>query len=451
MSHHQEIEHADLEPQTRTYPCPVDCGVKPFITLEYLHSHVKCNHLEILSSPTQLPPSNVSDRDAQPDRRAQLDDFLAEAYLPGMENNLNAIADQRASREVDSFTVDDLHLQKSSRRAHNPRVHHEPRMRRPNSLMQRQLPARTADDHAVEIQRHFRNTRSDRGLHITATNSNASFQRQALRGQHTMEGINNFDVQHERSPSRPQYINSPTPSLSGQFTSRMQISDQSHVFQGSSDFGEELAHSGIQQDHQGMSVAMRTAPLRTSTAFQRSWDPQNQATNPLNQQNLDSYDNIGFTQTDASFQPNYDYSNMPVPTAQTGGFSNGYVPPGFQTDTQNTTYLMNDGTWLEGPVITLNNGSVIDADQDDDLTFALNTLHSDQILSQQNNPPNLDYSNLSSSGASESLLSPVDAPNLFNDNKHGDEWESASLMYGINNMGIGSSPPGLAVVDASER
>jgi hypothetical protein len=466
---HKEIEYADPQPQTGTYPCPVGCGVKPFRKSEYLHNHVKCNHLEIMSSLTQLPPSNVSERDAQPDRLAQLNDFLAEAYLPGMEHNLIAIADQGASEEIDSLTIDDFRQQKSSRRAENPRNHHMARIRRPNSLMQRQLSERTADDHAVEIQGQFGITRSDCGPGIRATNSNASFQRLALQCQDIMEGINNFDLQHERSPSQAQHINSPAPSLSGHFTRTMQISDQTHIFQSSSDFGEDLAHSAIQQDHQGITVTMDTVPLRTSTALHRSLDPRNQPTNLVTTQTPDPYDSIGLTQTDSNFQPNYGYSKPRVPlysgqgaltpTAQTKGFSNSYAPPGFHTETQDSGYLMDDTTWLsftippnaaKGPIITLNDGSMLQADQDDDLTFDLNTFNSDPTLPQQNNIPNLDYSNMSSSGASESLLSPVDASNLFTD-RHREEWDSASLRYGFNNMGIVRRPPCLAAIDALER
>jgi len=468
MKRHQEID-ADLQPQTGAYPCPARCGVKPFRKSEYLHNHVKCNHLEILSTLTQLPPSNVSEHDAQLDRRAQLDNFLAEAYFPGMEHNLITIADQGASGGIDSLTIDDFRQQKSARRAENPRIHHVARMRRPNSLMQRQLSERTTDDHAIEIQGQFGITRSNCAPGITPANPNASFQLPALQGQDIMEGINNFDVQHEVSPSQVQHINSPAPSLSGHFARTMQISDQSPVFQSSSDFGEDLAHSAIQQDHQAVTVTMSTIPLRTSTALHRSLDPQNQPMNLVNTQTPDPYDTIGLTQTDASFQRNYGYSKMRMPMysgqgastfiTQTKGFSNGYAPPEFRTEAQDSRYLMDDATWLsfhippdtaKGPIITLNNGSMPQADQDGDLTFDLNTFNSDPILLQQNDIPNLDYSNMSSSGASESLLSPVDASNLFADRCKG-ELDSASLMNGFNNMGIVCRPPCLAAVDAFER
>lgn len=449
-SRYLEIEYGDRYPPTGTYSCPVGCGVKPFRKPENLHTHVKCSHPEILPRPTQLPPSKVSERDVQPDRRAQLNDFLAEAYLPGMEDNPIAIADQRASGEINPLTVDDLRRRKSSGRAHLQMVYPQPSTRRSNSPMQRQLSTRTADDHAVEIQGQFGITSSDRRLRTAASNSNVSFQRPALWGQHTMEGISNFDVQHGRAPSQTQHINSPTASLSGHFTHTIQISDQSHVFQSSSDFGEELARSAIQQDHPGMSVTMHAVPLCTSTAFYRSLDTHNQSTNPLNLQTLNPYDNIGVTQQEAaSFQSNYDYSNMRVPicsgqgastsTAQKEGFSNGYAPPGFQTDTQDTHYLMNDGYAANGPIITLNDEDMLHAGQDADFTFALSTLDSDPILPQQNNLPYLDYSTLSSSGASESLVSLVDAPNAFTD-KYGEDWDNASLTCGFNNMGMVRRP-----------
>jgi hypothetical protein len=458
LRHHQEIKHVDLRHPIVTYPCPVACGVKPFRKPAYRHNHIKCNHPELLPSPTQLLPSNVSECDTQPDKLAHVREFLAEEYLLGIEDNPIAIPDQRAPGEIDPLTVLNWRQQRSSRRAHQQRVYGEPRIRRSNSPMQSQLSAKTANNHTDELLGQFRSTSSNHGNGFTATNSNASFQWSALRGQQTMEVMSNVSGQHRMLRSHSQHTNSPTPSLVGQFADNMQISDQLRLFPSSSDIGEDVPGLPMQQDHLGMYMTTNTVPIPTSVALHRNWDLQNQSTNSFNPQSFNAYENLGCTPTEVSFQPENNGSDMSVPwsrqgpetsMAQADGFSSGLAHPGFQSDTQDTHYLVNHGSSLRFPIppsaakhpmITLNDGTMLHTGEDADLIFAPNTFNSDPIPSQRSSIPYLYYSTLSSSGASDSIVSPVDAPNPFSD-KFGEDLDgSSSFFNGFNNMEVVRRP-----------
>jgi len=453
LMRHQEIKHADLFPPQITYACEAaECAANRYGTLERLNIHIRCKHPEALESPAQLPTLSVSDRGTQPDRRAQVNEFLAGEYIPGMEDNPIAIPDQRTLGEIYPLTIGNLRPGKSSGGAHRQRVYREPCMRRSTSPMPNQLSARTVDEPAHKLQGQFSITSSNHGMGFTTTASNAPFR----RPQHAREGLSNFNGQLQ---SHTHHTNSPTSSLPHHFANSMQISNQSHPFQICSDIEKEVQTPAIQPDHLGIFATTNTAPLDASATLVEDWRPEDHSMMAFNTHTLNPYGNLGDTQPEISFQAGYIGSDMGVPAwsghdrstsiARTSGFNSDYAPPGFQSGTQDTHCLTNNATSpsflvLPGdatrPMITLSGA---------DFAFTPNTFSSDQILSQPNSLPNLVHGNFSSSGASESVVSPVEAPNTFNDNFR-EDWDACSNFFNdFSNIEIVGRPSFIAAKDSS--
>jgi hypothetical protein len=429
LSHYQEPQHVDVQPPTIVHHCPFSCGAKPFRKLEYLRSHITCAHPDLSLSSTQLSLSNFSEFGPQPDKLAYVQAHLHGKYVPGTENNPTATTDHGASGEID----------RNLRRAHSTETHHgrvlrEPRIRRSTSPMQTQPLARTIDDSAHKLSGKFSIASSNHGIRSTATNSNTSYQGQPLRGQHAMEQMMNFNVQHGIPQSYPQRTNSPTPSFIGQFGQHMQITDQSHL-ETYSEIGEEHGHS--------MFVAPNTALLTSSAAF-----AGNQSMMAFTQQTIIPYGNPEGTHPEIRLQPGYNGSGLGVSlwsgqgastsAAQADVFNSGCTPSSFHSDNLVTNYPRNDGSTMnfaaessivKQPMLMLN-----DSPMNIDYPFASDPFDIEQVMSQRNSVPHLDFGTMSSSGTSESVHSLIDVHNPFPE-KCGDDFET----FGFNNMG-GMSP-----------
>jgi hypothetical protein len=420
LSHYQEPQHVDVQPPTTLHPCPFSCGKPPFRKLEYLRSHITCAHSDPLLSSTQLSLSNFSECGPQPDKLAYVQAHLHGKYVPGTEDNPTAITDHGASGEID----------RNLRRAHSTETHYgrvlrEPRMRRSTSPMQTQPSAMTTDDSAYKPSGKFSIASSNHGIRSTATNSNTSYQGQPLRGQHAMEQMMNFNVQHGIPQSYPQRTNSPTPSFIGQFGQNMQITDQSHL-ETYSEIGEEHRHS--------MFVTPNTALLIPSAAF-----AGNQSMMAFTQQTIIP---------EVRLQPGYNGSGLGVSlwsgqdastsAAQTDVFNSGCTPSSFHSDNLVTNHPRNDRSTMnftaqssivKQPMLMLN-----DSPMNVDYPFASDSFDIEQVMSQRNSIPHLDYCTMSSSGTSESVPSLIDVHNPFPE-KYGDDFDA----FVFNNMG-GMSP-----------
>jgi hypothetical protein len=429
LSHYQEPQHADVQPPTNVHHCQFNCGAKPFRKPEYLRNHITCNHSDLLLSSTQLSLSNFSEYGAQPDKLAYVQAHLHGKYVPGTEDNPTAITDDGASGEI----------ARNWRRAHSTEAHYgrvlrEPSMRRSTSPMQTQPSAMTIDDSVHKPSGKFSIVSSNHGIRSTATNSNTSYQGPPLRGQHAMEQMINFNVQHGIPQSYPQRTNSPTPSFIGQFGQNMQITDQSHL-ETYSEIGEEHRHA--------MFVTPNAALLTPSTAF-----AGNQSMMAFTQQTIIPYGNPEGTHPEIRLQPGYNGSGLGVSlwsgqgastsAAQTDVFNSGCMTSSFHSDNLATNHPRNDGSTMnfavessivKQPMIMLN-----DSPMNVDYPFASGAFDIEQVMSQRNSVPHLDYGTMSSSGASESVPSLTDVHNPFPE-KHGDDFD----IFAFNNIG-GMSP-----------
>ncbi len=459
LRRHQEIKHADLFQPKITYACgAIECRTRRYATIERLQSHINCTHPETLESPAQLPASEISWRDTQPDRRAQVNNFIAGQYLAGMEENPSTIPRQKARGEARPLAIDNRIQGKGSRRSQQQMVHRKTSMRGSVSTMQRQLSARSADDSAGKPLGPLNTASSNHRIGSTVINSNAFFQNPALQARLTVDQMDDFNVQHGVLQSYPHRTNSPTPSLIDRFGHNMQISNQSNLPQTCSEIGEETMDPAVLRERHGMYVT-NTAPLPTSAAFVVNLDPEKQPMMPFNPRSINPYVNLEHTETGVIFQPGYNGTGMEVPAWSGQGssspagqinFLNGtYAPLGFQFNNQNNHYPVNDSSspnfpvtpsTTKQPMLMLNDGTMLNTSHGANFNYAPNTRKIDPVLSQQESLPRLEYSTMSSSGASESIISPVDDPNPYSNN-FGDDLDLASCFFNeFNNVDMVGHP-----------
>lgn len=348
----------------------------------------------------------------------------------------------------------------------NPRVHREP-VRWSSSQMQRHLSTRTVDGTPQRSPSLFNINGSNHEFASTATDLSSSFQRPAHRPDPIMDDINSLTLQAAMPQSQPQLQSSPNPSLVDRFEHNLNISPRSYSYPTSNGVPEEVLPCEIAQNQSEQFLT--THILNTRPAFERNWDTESQSLNIFDSQPLNFYENVASTPTDFNPQSASAYSDMPMQTwseqasstfiAQTGGFENVCGPSGFQSDVQfqQPQYPMNNDLLLDFPVppghtkppsiiVTPEDDQImLNANHNPDFVLTAEIYNTNPISSQRNAyQPSLDLSTLSSSGASEGLISPVDAPGLTNDKYTDDNWDthstthstSHSLWSGLGNMDI---------------
>jgi len=202
-----------------------------------------------------------------------------------------------------------------------------------------------------------------------------------------------------------------------------------------------------------------THALTTPVAFGRNWNQDTQLFNTFNTDALNLYNNVGSAPTNPSLPPCPGYSQVPLQTwseqgpstsmALTDDFNNGYSNPNFQLNAQfqQPQFHMNNDPSLDfalqtrptkapSIIITIleDSQSMLNANQEAGFVLASGDFNMDPITSHGNTyQHSLDWSTLSSSGASESLTSPAEAPNLVGE-KLGEGWDNQSLWLGLDNM-----------------
>jgi hypothetical protein len=129
--------------------------------------------------------------------------------------------------------------------------------------------------------------------------------------------------------------------------------------------------------------------------------------------------------------PTWSEQTFPTTTNQIDDFNGGYGPLGLQPNALITRYIANDGSMpnfpvpssADQPTLMLNDKPM----QNPDFPFAIDELALEQFMSNTSSAPQLEYntSTMSSSGASDSVLSMADAQAQNSSNgKCLDDWDA---------------------------